>query len=368
MNVVMVLPYVKAGGTERQASYIANHLQDHGHRVTTISLESNNSFEQLFKVPLIYLNSKHSFSRLFTNLYLLTRQVNHLDAEVIVSRAWNTNLITILTSVLSRKPAVLFLSGSIDLSGKSFFKRMIHSMMLKKASKIISVSEQSKSNCMKWLDIPESKIKVIHNGVDAEMAARLAKEHFELPAVVDREKKNVIFVGRLIHRKGLDVLLKAFSKVINSGKIVNLIVVGEGESEEEYRYLVKHLGIEPHVFFAGEKKNPFPYIKYGDIFVMPSRSEGFPNVLLEAMALKKAVIASDCETGPREVINGKNGTLVPIEDPEKLSQKMVEYLDSREMRKIHGERAQKTVKDRFNLSIQMQKVEAELSSVRPNIK
>ncbi|MCC5931469.1 MAG: glycosyltransferase [Cyclobacteriaceae bacterium] len=363
MNIVMVLPYLKAGGTERQASYITNHLFSKGHEVATISIERTDSFEDFFKGPVIYLNSKNTIVRLASNLYSISRKLKKLDSELIVSRAWTTNLLSALLSFTTGKPAVLFLSGSIDLSGSNMIKRRLQSWMMKQAEVIISVSEASKKNCIKWLHVSEHKIKVIHNGVDTEEIIRQAAEQVELPDRLDNNLKTIAFVGRLVPRKGLDVLLKALKNSLKSGIHLNLIVVGDGENKSEYVRLTKELGIERNVFFIGQKKNPFPYIKFSDIFVLPSRSEGFPNALLEAMALSKPVIASDCETGPREIINNNNGTLVQVNDPENLSQKILNYALDETLRINHGKNGYQTVIQDFNLASQMNRIEMELQSV-----
>ena len=302
MNIIMVLPYLKAGGTERQASYIVNDLMRKGNDVLTISVEYKNIFESLFNGPVKFFKTRNNIVWLLANIFLLIRTINRFKPDILISRAWNTNLLCVIASFITNIPAVVFLSGSIDLSQHSRLKRWIHRFVMLKAARIISVSKASKENCMKWLEVPEDKIVVIQNGVDPEELSRLADESAELPKELNTDFPTVVFVGRLIHRKGVDILLRAFSMVIETGKKVNLLIVGEGEEFEKYEELKKKLNIEPFVFFVGEKQNPFPYIKYGDIFVMPSRSEGFPNVLLEAMALKKAVIASDCKTGPNEIL------------------------------------------------------------------
>lgn len=356
----MILPYLKAGGTERQASYIANYLLNKGYQTDIISIENEPAFEDLFDNSVIYLNSKNSLSYLIKNIFLIIYKVKNCEADVIISRAWNSNFISIIVSLITRKPVVVFLSGSIDLSGSNFIKRYIQSFLINKATKIISVSERSKNNCMKWLNVPEEKIKVIYNGVDAHLLNKLSKQIFDIPEELNQESLKIVFVGRLIHRKGLDVLLNAFAKVIRNRKNISLIIIGSGPEKENYQQQADELGISSKVHFLGEKSNPFPYINYGDIFVMPSRSEGFPNVLLEAMALKKTVIASDCETGPNEIINNQNGILIPVDDPIALAETIENLLNSSKLINEYAENAYQTVINNFMLNDQLKILENEL--------
>lgn len=356
MNIVIILPFLKAGGTERQASYIANYLQLCGHHVQLLCIENTGQFGTLFDVPIHYLNSKFRNSRLFRNIYLVARYFRNSDTDLIISRAWSTNIICGIAGMLTGLPVVHFLSGSIDLSGHNFFKKRIFTFVLSRSAKIISVSHASKENCIKWLNIDEKLIEVVHNGVDVHNIQQLAKEEMELPEGFNHTLPTITFVGTQEHRKGVDILLQAVKQVVKTHP-VNVLIIGKGESLEQYVAIKDKMKLNNYVFFLGEKINPFPYINIGSIFVLPSRAEGFPNVLLEAMALKKAVIAANCETGPDEVLNGNNGSLVPVEDPVLISSKIVNYLNLPDVRNEHSKNALMTIQNQFQLKKQLKKIE-----------
>jgi glycosyltransferase involved in cell wall biosynthesis len=108
-------------------------------------------------------------------------------------------------------------------------------------------------------------------------------------------------MGRNDYIKGIWHLLKAFSLVYKEHPEARLVVVGAG-NWEPYRDLAKKLGVEGKAVFPVLKKNPFPYVAQSDIYVCSSNHEGFPNAVLEAMALHKPVISADCKTGPREIL------------------------------------------------------------------
>jgi len=356
MKIIIILPYFKAGGTERQASYIANYLQNNGHHVQLLCIENTGQFGTLFDVPIHYLNSKFRNSRLFRNIFLVARYIRNSDTDVIISRAWSTNIICGIAGMLTGLPVVHFLSGSIDLSGHSFLKKRIFTFVLSRSAKIISVSYASKENCIKWLNIDEKLIEVVHNGVDVQNIQKLSEEAMELPDGFNHTMPTITFVGTQEHRKGVDILLKAVAEVVKH-HIVNVLVIGNGVQIDEYISLRNQLNLKNCVFFLGEKLNPFPYMTKASIFVMPSRAEGFPNVLLEAMSLKCAVIAADCETGPREVIKGNNGILFPVGDPQSLSDEIINLISDPDKAKTLGERAFQTIQHRFTLNRQMQKLE-----------
>lgn len=363
MNIAMILPYLKAGGTERQAAYIVNFLQRKGHNVDTISVENLDFFEQYFHTPIHYLNSRNSIPLLLSNIQSVISLVKSKNTDVLISRAWSTNLLCSLVSLFTGVPNVLFLSASLDMSHHNFIKKIIYRFVLRKADHIISVSDATKQNCMKWFRVEEKRISVIHNGVDIKNIQKLSKEKLEFPnQALNETDKKLVFVGRLIHRKGLDLLLKAI-KQLNKDYSFKLIVVGKGALVNHYKQMCKDFNIESNVLFLGEKKNPFPYLNLGDIFILPSRSEGFPNVLLEAMAMQKTVIAANCKNGPNEIIDNSNGTLVEINNPNEITNAILLYLKNSELARMHAHNAKKTVEQSFKLNSQLDKIEKVITAV-----
>jgi glycosyltransferase involved in cell wall biosynthesis len=198
----------------------------------------------------------------------------------------------------------------------------------------------------------------VHNGVDTEEVLKKANTDEVIPEYLKEiQTLKIVFVGRLIHRKGLDLLLKAISVIHHQGERMNLIVVGDGDEKSVYLDMAEELGISEYVYFVGEQKNPFPFMKMADIFVLPSRSEGFPNVLLEAMAVGLPVIASNCETGPNEILNGKNGVLVKPDSSESLSVNLSKLLSNDILRSDFAAQARLTVKESFQLKNQLNRIE-----------
>lgn len=354
MKILIVLPYFKAGGTERQASYIANHFVKQGHTVTTLSIANEGEFKSLFNGRVESLYSNFSNKYFFINLLKLVKFVSSNNYDVIISRAWNTNILCGITSQITKVQSVLFLSGSIDLSGHSIFKKLVTRFAFNGSKKVISVSNESKINCQKFLNVSDSKINVVHNGVDIDWVTKQSEVANRL-LVSEEAHPNIVFVGSLNHRKGIDILLEAF-RIVSKEKIATLHLIGSGD-ERKYKKLAKELNINNKVIFWGEKKNPFPYLAKASVFVLSSRAEGFPNVLLEAMALSKPVISADCDTGPREILDGRNGLLFHVENEVDLANKMLTLLNNKDLSEEMGYRAKKTVETKFQLQDQLKKIE-----------
>lgn len=146
------------------------------------------------------------------------------------------------------------------------------------------------------------------NPFDLKEVAQLAeKEEVRLPWDNGRI---LVSMGREDPVKGFWHLIKSFSLVHAELTDTKLMIIGQGEFDA-YRELAEKLGIGESVYFTGLKKNPYPYLKQSALYVLTSYNEGFPNAMVEAMALNVPVIATDCMTGPKEILEDKYGILIP---------------------------------------------------------
>lgn len=165
---------------------------------------------------------------------------------------------------------------------------------------------------------PEAHLVTLHNPYSIAEIRQKAKESLGEDYPFSEENKVIVSMGREDDVKGFWHLLKAFSLVADKETQARLMIIGEGDFKE-YRRLAGDLGVEDKVFFTGVQKNPFQYLTKAAVYVLTSYYEGFPNALVEAMALEIPVIATDCKTGPKEILleNSEYGILIPNMNPEK---------------------------------------------------
>lgn len=153
-----------------------------------------------------------------------------------------------------------------------------------------------------------NKAVALNNPFDMrEVKALSEREEAKLPWSGGRI---LISMGREDAVKGFWHLLKSFSLVHEKLPDTKLMIIGKGEFQE-YKELAHKLGVDDAVCFTGLKKNPYPYLKKGSLYVLTSYYEGFPNAMVEAMAMGLPVIATDCMTGPREILEDQYGILIP---------------------------------------------------------
>jgi len=215
---------------------------------------------------------------------------------------------------------------------------------------VIANSEAVKRKSAEVERIAPDKIKVIYNGVDLEEAntkgaGRNLREELDIP-------DNYIIIGNLANLKpikGQEYLIQAFAKVMERANRLKLVIIGEGPERERLSALADKLEIGEHVIITSIKSSRFDLVRLFDIFVLSSLTEGFSNVIIEAMAMGKPVIATDVGGNGEAVVHGKTGVLVPPADPEAMASAIIDLASDPELRARFGEAGKKRVEEHFTL-------------------
>lgn len=196
------------------------------------------------------------------------------------------------------------------------------------ADTIILQTDEMKEELQSAIKINKKKLHVIANPIDLDSInhhLELSENPFEIEYV------NYVFVGRISYTKGLDVLLSAFSKIIKHDIKSRLYIVGKVNKLDSYfqtlQKLVVDLHLEEHVIWTDFTKNPYQYIKYAHCLVLPSRIEGLPNVLLDAMYLQVPVVATRSVPIIDRIVSKERGKVVDVNDEVALAKAMMEMKD-----------------------------------------
>ena len=208
--------------------------------------------------------------------------------------------------------------------------------------KIICVSKQVQVALVEWLPNLKRKSVVISNAVPVSDLSN--------GSIV--KKYDILFVGRLTKAKGVDILLKAI-KIIKEKyqKEIRAAIVGKGYLDEELKGLVMELGIEKEVEFLGVRRDIEKLMQSTKLFVLPSRWEGLPLTILEAMSSGVGIIATKVGGIPEVIENGKEGILISPEDPGVLAKAITELLTDEELRIRLGVNAFKKVKEKYSMEV-----------------
>ena len=224
------------------------------------------------------------------------------------------------------------LSSALRYIRYAFIRRLMIQYLYKYAERVINVSEQGAHDIIENFQIDKQKVQCIYNPVDIESIQERALESKTVPDDIPADRPIILTVGRLTRQKDYPTLLGAFRIVLKEQNAF-LIILGEGEERDALIGLSKNLGIDSHILFAGFQKNPYPFFRRADCFVLSSIYEGFGIVLVEAMACGCPVISTDCLAGPGEIIeDGQSGLLVPVGDIQLLAKQVLSVLLDRSLK------------------------------------
>lgn len=188
------------------------------------------------------------------------------------------------------------------------------------ADRIVSVSEGVANSISEQTAVDRSDISVLHNPIEVETVRERSLEPVENQWIEDDTIEVVLFVGRVEAQKDLETWLHTFERVHRRDPMVRAVIAGQGSRREELRTLAHQLDIGEAVSIPGYVENPYRYMAKASVFLLSSRYEGLPTVLIESLACGCPVVATDCPSGPNEILDGGvYGRLAPVGDDEALA-------------------------------------------------
>lgn len=334
MRIALLISGLGPGGAERVMSLLAGAFADRGHEVWLITLAT--AADDFFAVDPrvrrlglgLVADSARVSEALCANLRrlrALRRAISTIKPEVVLSFVTGMNVLAILAC--TALPPRLVVSERVDPAShrEPRLWTVLRALLYYRADAVVVQTEGVALRFRRWLG-KHAAVTVIPNPV---MAAR--KEHESPPQVA--LKPFILAAGRLVPQKGFDVLIHAFALVAPECGQLLLAIAGEGPAANSLRELVAELQLEDRVLFLGHVKELQALMMQAEGFILSSRYEGFPNVLLEALASGLPVVATDCPSGPREILrDGEFGLLVPCEDPTALAEALRRLINDTNLR------------------------------------
>ena len=240
----------------------------------------------------------------------------------------------------------------IDLLCHQILSRKVERTVYKKMDNIVCVSKGAQNALLKLYPEVKPYTQVVYNPVDIEGIMRKSHE-----PITSEGQIKVIAIGRLCNaQKGFDILLAAHKINIDAGVKYHLTILGEGDDRAGLESFININNIGDSTKLLGFKENPYPFLAASDLFVMSSYYEGYPVVLVEAMALGKAIVSTDC-TGPNEALDGgKYGVLVPVGDEHALALAIRQMVENKKMLSTYSSLSKERAKI-FNLRESMRQIE-----------
>lgn len=348
-KITFLINNLRGGGAENVCVTLANGFVGNGIDVDLVVLSLDGAVRDKDldkKINLINLNTKNARKSFGTIKNYIqenkTKKILVFNFQLAILLVWMRLFFNMKFKLFARNINTLSKKAKNETS--FWHKYMTHFLVkifYKKVDLVICQSDGMAVDLIKNYHFKEDKIITINNPINQKVENYI-KENPN--AKMNTSDKMILFIGRLEKQKGLHYLLEAFSKLKN--KEVVLKILGKGSLELELKKLAKELKIEDRVIFEGFKTEIIPYILDAKAVVLTSLYEGFPNVLVESIALGTPVVSFDCQSGPSEIIeDGTNGFLVEYLNVEDLATMLDSALGQEWDEKVIKESAKKYSSD-----------------------
>jgi glycosyltransferase involved in cell wall biosynthesis len=325
-KVLFLIPTLEGGGAERVFSMLLAHLDRTRFEPHLGVLQNAGAYRQDIPEDVVIHDLK--VPRVRYALPSIVRLVRKVRPQTILSTLGHLNLILILCKPLLPRAIKLLVRESAVASAflpeETQHPKLwiwLYRRLYRRADTVVCLCDSMVNDLAEHFGVPREKLVRIYNPVDIERVRELGnagKNPYTGPG------PHLVAVGRLTRQKGFDILIDAMPHILERLPNVRLTILGQGHLYEDLTRQAERLGLTETVYFAGFQKSPWAYLRHADLFVLPSRYEGTPNVLLEALAMGKTAVAADCPGAMREIQDSEQRlVLVPPENVAALAEAVV---------------------------------------------
>lgn len=337
-TILFILPDLNMGGAERIITLLINNLDKNKFIPKLLLMRKEGYYLEVLDKNIEIIDIKTT--RIRNAFFPILSVLRKLKPDIVFG-GWG-EISAYLAPIIPFFPNIHFIARETNIVSQhvirpeiKFFYRFYNNFRT-----IIAQSDDMKNDLVKNIKIRESKIKKINNPVDIDLINEKSTGNMIFP--FSDQYKNVVAIGNLSYRKGFDNLLKVFSHLKDDP--IFLHIIGEGNDKDKLFQLKENLQLK-NVNFFGKITNPYPYLKNADLFILSSRYEGFPNVLLEAGATGTFSLANNCKGGINEIIEEDiNGKILAIEDHESFAKQIKQSLGQ----KYNKDNIKNSIKNRFS--------------------
>lgn len=330
-RIGFVIHSLNAGGAERVLTELANELVTKQEVVIITLIKCVPFYSVNPKIKIAHCSngevySKNGVQAILNNLKYVRKIYSIIKDEkinLIIGFTTSANVMSVLASKTAKIKCIISERNNPILAPPNKFWTVLRNFTYRYANYLVVQTENNKSFYSQIL--PKDKIIIIANPIGS-----IFETERKLPRF-DKIKKSIISVGRLNSNKSQDLLIKAFANIPNDE--YNLKILGDGPKKDNYIELTKDLSIENKVEFLGNINDISKYYNNATIFVFTSKSEGFPNALMEAMYFGLPCISTNCPNGPSDLIqDGINGFLIEVDNRHQLEEKLTHLMNHENIR------------------------------------
>lgn len=364
-KILFIITKSEIGGAQKYVLDMASGAKNAGFAVAVASEQNSYFYEILTELGIEFIEIKNlqrsinpalDAKLLFELIKIIRKEkpdVAHLNSSKI-------GALGAIAAKMARVPRIVFTAhGWAFRDPRQAWERYAIIAVSRLAAlfqdKIICVSDYDREAALKYKIAPASKLVAIHNGINIKKLNLLSGKEAREKLGIDEKNLVVGTIANFYKTKSLDTLVLAAISAVHLSPIIKFVIIGDGPEKSKVEELIKKYRLEKYFLLTGALKNASQYLKAFDIFVMPSKKEGLPYALLEAMAAKTACVASAVGGIPEIIENEKNGLLIKDMAPGKLNDAISRLIKNKKMTRALGTAAAETIKLNFSLDQMIEK-------------
>ncbi len=341
LNILFLISDMQGGGAQRVASLLCNAWAGRGDMVTIVTYEPEGTqpFYPLSEnIDVIGMDLQGNGSgvgkALISNskrVLRISKIIKDTKPDAILCFGYDVSVLGVLSAMGLHKNVIACERSDPSVYPAAGIWKKLRDYAYRHVDQLVVQTPAAQEYCHQF----RPAVDIIPNPV--------SRPDTTSPADIKKpDRRFIASLGRLSHEKGHDILIEAFANIAGTHKDTDLLLIGGGPCLEFYEKKAASLGLKERIHFTGQSKNPFPVLEQAELFVLPSRFEGFPNALAEAMALGLPCIATGGAAGAKALIDyGRNGLIVPGEDPKAMAEAMDSLLSDKDFAQKLGAGAAK---------------------------
>jgi glycosyltransferase involved in cell wall biosynthesis len=288
----------------------------------------------------------------------LARFLREDRIDVVLSYAMPVNLYAFLARLFYRRSYFLASSRTAEMT-ESPLRTRVNALVYRRSGRVVANSRFGAESTSRIYGVSPDRIEVIHNGIDPSRfdyqgGQEEARRALGLPATVQVAG----LTGRLTSEKRVDLFLEAARRVASRIPECRFLVVGAGDLLEPMKRLATEMGLDSKVLFTGERNDMDRVLSALDLLALSSDFEGLPNVVMEAMAAGRPVVATDLGGCRELIVDGVTGCLVPVGDPGAMAERMIQVLSLPDRGRSMGAAGSERIRSEFSIAAMVERFEA----------
>lgn len=306
-KILFFTHYLTGGGAEKTIANLSAYMNENFPEYEVhiaVFFDDADMHDKLRRIHILPHKMPEGISK-WKKIPILIKQIRdlkhlkkELNIDVCISFLPGADFLNALSK--GREKMIISVRNKESFFVKTILKKWYLQYCYWKSDSIIAISERVRYDIIHFFGVSEDKVHTIYNPAPHINLTGEVNKDFE--KLLEQNRQIVITAGRLTEQKGQKYLIQAFAGVLIQVPDAHLVILGKGELEEELKALAEKLNIQDSVSFLGFVKNPHDYIKKSKVFVFSSIVEGLGNILVETLACGTAIISTDCDCGPREIL------------------------------------------------------------------